>query len=94
LFYNLNTFYKIIVEEKSITKIFFLSKKKEIIPYSNIKSSSLNFVKGVQTDAGIINPGYYKCIFILENEQKLILSPLYYENFNDLIRAINNNRSE
>ncbi len=94
LTYNLATIFQIIVEEKEIIKISFLTRKKKVIPYSVIKSSRLDFTRGVETDAGIINPGYYRCIFILENNEELIISPLHFENYNELIRVIGQNRNE
>lgn len=90
LFYNLNFIYKLIVEEKTITKIYFLSRKTESIPYSSIKSLDKEFIDGSYIcEVGQITPGYYSYIVNLENDKKLIISPLYFKNCNQLIAKIN-----
>jgi energy-coupling factor transporter transmembrane protein EcfT len=90
LFYNLSSIYKIIVEEKTITKIYFLSRKTEIISYMSIKSSEKEFVDGsYSTEVGQITPGYYRYVLNLEKNKKLIVSPLYFKNCNQLIAEIN-----
>jgi len=93
LIYNLATIFQIEIEETEIIKVSFLTRKKKVIPYSTIKSSKLDYTSGGETDAGTINPGYYKCVFILENDEKLIISPVYFENYKELIRAISHNRN-
>lgn len=91
-FYNLNTIYKLIIEEKTITKINFLTRKIKSISYESIKSSEKEFVKGsYSTEVGQITPGYYRHVYNLENDRKLIVSPLYFKNYNQLITEINLN---
>lgn len=95
LLYNLNSIYKIIVEETTITKIYFLLRKKEIISYASIKSLDKEFISGGNiTEVGQISDGYYRYTFNLKNGKKLIISPLCFENFNQLIIVINHNRNE
>ncbi|OXA76472.1 hypothetical protein SAMN05444397_1137 [Flavobacterium aquidurense] len=89
LFYNLNSIYTLVVEEKTITKIFFLSRKTERISYASIKSSNKEFINGsYSSEVGQITPGYYRHIFNLENGEKLIVSPLYFKNYNQLVTEI------
>ncbi|MCD0465071.1 hypothetical protein [Flavobacterium sp. ENC] len=90
LLYNLNSIYKLILEEKKITKIYFLSRKTESIPYTSIKSLEKEFINGSYIfEVGQITPGYYSYTFNLEKDKKLIVSPLYFKNCNQLIREIN-----
>jgi hypothetical protein len=92
LLYNLNSIYKIIVEETTITKVYFLSRKTENIPYASIKSLNKEFIDGSFSDAGQITSGYYRYVFNLEKNKELIVSPLYFKNCNELITAINKMR--
>lgn len=95
LFYNLNSIYKIIVKETTITKIFFLSRKRETISYSSIKGSEKEFISGGWiSDVGQISDGYYQYVFHLVNKKELRVSPLCFKNYNELIMAINNNRND
>lgn len=90
LFYNLNSIYKIIVEENAITKIYFLTGTKESIDYTSIISLDKEFIKGSSVyQVGQITPGYYRYKFKLENGKELIISPLYFKNYNQLIAEIN-----
>lgn len=91
-FFNLNTIYKLIVEEKTITKINLLTRRIESISYQSIKSSEKEFIGGYYiTEVGQFTPRYYRYVFHLENDKKLIVSPLYFENYNQLIATINEN---
>lgn len=93
LFYNFNSIYKLIVEETTITKIYFLSRKTEIIYYETIKSSNKEFIDGSYSpEVGQITSGYYRYVFNLEKNKELIVSPLYFKNYNQLIIAINQMR--
>jgi len=94
LFFNFNSLYKIIVEKTGITKVFILNRKREFIPFTSIKSSRLEFVTGAETEAGQITPGFYICIFTLTNGKEFLLTPQQYENYNQLIKQISENRSE
>jgi len=95
LLYNLNSIYKIIVTETTIIKIYFLSRKTEIIPYVSIKNFEKEFIEDSQsTEVGQLTPGYYRYIFNLVNGKKLIVSPLYFKNYIQLIIAINQNYTE
>ncbi|MBF2093075.1 hypothetical protein [Flavobacterium psychrophilum] len=90
LLYNLNSIYKLIVEETAITKIYLLSGKKESIAYTSIKSSDKEFVDGSYSpEIGQITSGYYRYVFNLEKKKTLIVSPSYFKNCNQLITAIN-----
>ena len=95
LFYNLNSIYKIIVEETKITKVYFLSRKTEIITYESIKSLDKEFIKGAEiTEVGKISDGYNRYLLNTANGNNLIISPLYFKNYNQLIIAINRNRNK
>ncbi|WP_337968755.1 hypothetical protein [uncultured Flavobacterium sp.] len=90
LFNNLKSLYKLIVEEKKITKIYFLSRKKEIIFYTSIKSLDKQFINGSYIyEVGKISSGYYRYVFNLENDKKLIISPLNLKNYRQLVAEIN-----
>jgi hypothetical protein len=90
LVYNLNSIYKIILEEKTITRINFLSRKRENISYTSIKSSNKEFVDGsYMYEVGQITSGYYRYVYTLANEKKMIISPLYFENYNQIVKEIN-----
>jgi hypothetical protein len=95
LLYNLNSIYKIIVEETTITKGYFLLRKRETISYAFIKSMDKEFISGGWiSDVGQISDGYYRYVFQLVNGKELIVSPLCFKNYNELIIAINNNRND
>lgn len=90
LFYNLNSIYKLILEEKTMTRINLLSGKKESISYTSIISSNKEFVEGsYMYQVGQITSGYYRHRYVLESNKQLIVSPLYFENYNQIIKEIN-----
>lgn len=90
LFFNLNSIYKLIVDEKTITKIYVLSGKKESIPYTSIKSLDKEFIDGSYIyEVGQITPGYYEYKFSLGDDKELIISPSNFKNYNQLIAEIN-----
>lgn len=94
LLYNFNSIYKLIVEETTITKVYFLSRKTEIIYYTSIKSSNKEFIDGSYSpEVGKISSGYYRYVFNLEKNKELIVSPLYFKNYNQIVTEINNNIS-
>jgi len=89
LLYNLNSIYKLILEEKTIIRINFLSRKRESISYTSIKSSNKEFVNGSYIyEVGQITSGYYRYVYTLENDKKMIVSPLYFENYNQIVEEI------
>ncbi|WP_163411589.1 hypothetical protein [Flavobacterium ajazii] len=90
LFYNLNSIYKLILEEKTIIKIYVLSRRKESIPYTSIKSLDKEFIDGSHIyEVGQITPGYYDYKFSLEDDKELIISPSNFKNYKQLITEIN-----
>jgi len=92
---NLNSIYNIIVTEKFITKKKLLSGKKEIIPFESIVSLTREHIEGgYSSEVGKISDGYYEYVFSLVNDKKLIVSPLCFNNYTELIMAINHNRNE
>lgn len=92
---NLNSIYNIIVTEKFITKKKLLSGKKEIIPLESIISLTREHIEGgYSSEVGKISDGYYKYVFSLVNDKKLVVSPLCFNNYQELIMAINHNRNE
>lgn len=94
LLYNLNSIYKIIVDETTITKIYFLSGKKEIIPFESIISLTREHIEGgYSSEVGKISDGYYEYVFSLVNDKKLVVSPLCFNNYKELISNINQNRN-
>lgn len=92
---NLNSIYNIIVTEKFITKKKLLSGKKEIIPLESIISLTREHIEGgYSSELGKISDGYYEYVFSLVNDKKLVVSPLCFNNYKELIMAINQNRNE
>jgi hypothetical protein len=90
----LNTIYKIIVEETKIKKVFFLSQKINIISYESVESFEKEFINDVYSPkGGKISPRYYRCKFLLKEVKKLIVSPLYFKNCDQLAIEINHNRN-
>jgi len=91
---NLKSIYKLVIEESSIVKISIFYGVKKYIALSSIKASHLDYIQGVATEAGQINPGYYECVLILENDKKLIISPEKFKNYSEIIKAISHNRTK
>ena len=93
LFYNLSLIYKIIVEETKIKKVYFLSRKTEIISYEFIKSFEKEFIDGMSSsEVGQISDGYSSYAFNLLDGNVIVISPLCFKNYEQLILAINDNR--
>ena len=89
---NLRSVFKIIVSEKGIIKTSFISNEKEFIPFSSIANIQLTRVNGYSTsDAGQITTGYFESLITLKNNKKLIISPDYFENYQEIIKAIKMN---
>lgn len=94
-YFNLKGVYRIILEENTITKTYFLSKRKEVITYDLIKSFNRERIEGqYSTKVGQISDGYYDFAFTLNNEKKLNVSPVYFDNYMELIKIINERRNE
>ena len=94
LYYNLKRVFSIILEEKHITKTYFLSKKKEVIPYDLIKSLTTERIKPTYSKGGRITDGYFDFDFILNDGKVLNVSPAYFDNYMELIKRINERRNE
>jgi hypothetical protein len=89
--FKLSNIYKLIISEKGITKISFLSDKREFIDFSEIVTVNLNQVDGLQTRAGYISEGYYESVILLKNKKELLVSPDYFENYRELVVAMSEN---
>ncbi|WP_140511518.1 hypothetical protein [Flavobacterium pectinovorum] len=88
LFYGLKSTYKVVVEKKTITKIYLLSRKKESFSYRAIRHVDKEFIDGFYScEVGQIT-GYYIYIYYLENDKELIISSLYFKNYNELLEKI------
>ncbi|WP_432670920.1 hypothetical protein [Flavobacterium sp. SM2513] len=94
LYYNLKRVFSIVLEEKHITKTYFFSKKKEVIPYDLIKSLNTERIEPSYSDAGQITDGYYDFSFTLKDGKELNVSPAYFDNYLELIKRINERRNE
>ena len=91
---NLNSIYEITVAETFISKKYFLSGKKEIIPFETILSLKREHIDGgYNSEVGLISDGYYEYVFSLVNGKTLIVSPLCFNNYKELILSINQNRN-
>ncbi len=88
---KLRNIYKLIIFENGITKISFLSDKKEFIDFSEIESVSLNRIDGLQTRAGYISEGYYESTVLLKSHKEVLISPDWFENYRDLIVTLSEN---
>lgn len=83
--------YKLVISDSGITKILLVSGKYEVIPFTDIVSVKLNHVEGLESDAGQISMGYYESIITLTNNNELLITPDYFENYRELIHALNHN---
>ena len=86
--------YKIKVAENGIYKISIFLNKAEFIPYKEIKTVRSEKVQGSSTDAGEITLGYFESVLITNKNQKILISPDNFENYNEIMKAIKLNRSE
>lgn len=91
---NLKSVYKIMISNEGITKAYIISRQSEFIPFSNIKNTQLNHVRGTWTDAGQITEGYYESVIILKNNKILLITPDYFENYKELIKVLSYNFTE
>jgi len=93
LYLNFKSVFRITVDKTKITKISFINGKTQFIPYSDIQESKLEHIQGMRNKAGNITLGYYHCVFKLKNGEVLILSPLQFKNYKEIVKAISVNRS-
>lgn len=89
--FKLSNIYKLVIFENGITKISFLSDKKEFLNFSEVVSVNLNRIDGLQTRAGYISEGYYESIVLLKNHKALLVSPDHFENYRELVVALSEN---
>ena len=94
LYYNLKRVYSIVLEEKHITKTYFISKKKEVIPYDLIKSLKTKRINPTYDEGVQVSDGYYDYEFELKNGTVLYVTPFYFDNYMELIKSINERRNE
>ena len=85
--------YRIKVVENGIYKISVFQNKSEFILYKEIKTVRSEKVQGSSTDAGEITLGYFESVLITDKNQKILISPDYFENYNEIIKTIKLNRS-
>ncbi|MFH6963029.1 hypothetical protein ACHRVK_11580 [Flavobacterium plurextorum] len=85
---NLRTINEIIVSEEGITKINFLTKKANFIPYSLVANLDTMRVQGMSGKAGQITSGYFESMVILKDGKKILISPDSFENYQEIIASI------
>jgi ABC-type siderophore export system fused ATPase/permease subunit len=86
--------YKIKVAENGIYKISVFLNKTQFIPYNEIKTVRSEKVQGSSTDAGEITLGYFESVLITDKNQKILISPDHFENYNEIMKTIKLNRNE
>ncbi|WP_396193145.1 hypothetical protein [Flavobacterium sp.] len=76
------------ISEKCLIKTFLFSRNKYEIAFTDILN--VERYKTSLKDTRLINisDGYYFSVIKLENEEDLIISPDYYENYNEMIEFI------
>ncbi len=76
------------ISENSLIKTFLFSRKKYEIAFNDILR--IERLKTSLKDTRLINisDGYYYSVIKLVNEEDLIISPDYYENYNEMIEFI------
>jgi hypothetical protein len=85
--------YKIKVVENGILKIPVFKNKEQLILFTDIKEVRSEKVDGSSSDAGEITLGYFESILILNTNEKILISPDYFENYRDIMRTIKLNRN-
>lgn len=93
LIFNFRSVYKLAVDEVKITKIFLISRKTQLVYFTDIQESKLEYVSGMRTKAGFVSLGYYHCKFTLKDGNTFILTPLHFKNYKQIVKAISENRS-
>ena len=93
---DLRKIYNINVVEDGFYKISYFKNKTEFISFKEIKNIYSEKIQGSSTDAGEITLGYFESIIITETNQKIIISPDYFDNYNEIktIIKLNRNRIE
>lgn len=89
---SLQKIYSIVVVEIGIFKTSILNNKTEFILYKEIKTVHSEKVQGSSTEAGQITLGYFESVLITYSNQKILISPDNFENYNEIMQAIKLNR--
>lgn len=76
------------ISEKGLIKTFLFSRNKYEIAFTDILSVERHKTSLKDTRLINISDGYYFSVIKLENEEDLIISPDYYENYNEMIEFI------
>ena len=90
---NLLKVYTIKIVENGIYKTSIFSKKSQFVSYKEIEKVSLEKVQGLSTDAGEISLGYFESVLITYKNQKIVISPDHFENYNEIMKAIKFSRN-
>jgi hypothetical protein len=85
---NLHSVNELIISEEGITKINFISNKANFIPYTSIVNVQTRRIQGMYGEGGQITTGYFESILFLENGKKILISPDYFENYQEIIAKI------
>lgn len=80
--------FKLKVTDKGIEKILLVSGQRQFIPFEFIIGIKKERVR-MRTKSGALTDGYIISILQLKNNKKLIVSPDNFENYRDLMIAIN-----
>ncbi len=85
--------YIIKVVKNGILKIPVFQNKEELILFTNVKEVRSEKVDGMSSDAGEITLGYFQSILILDTNEKILISPDYFENYKEIMKTIKLNRN-
>jgi hypothetical protein len=88
---SFNSIKSLIINDKGITTISFLSESKKFFPFSDIQSIKTDWKDGMYSDVGQITEGYHETIITLKNGKTLLLTPDYYKNYDRMIVSIRAN---
>lgn len=79
---------KLTITETGIEKTMVITGKKKFIPFETINIIKKEKIKLQNRGGAAISDGFYFSTLILDNKEKIIISPDHYENYKDLMSAI------
>lgn len=93
LFYaalDLFKIFKLIVNDEGIEKILLISKRKQYVLFKDITGIKKERIR-MRTKSGQLTDGYNVSILQLVNKKTLVISPDYFENYNEIMLSIKSN---
>jgi hypothetical protein len=83
--------YTLKVSELDISHTILVTQKTTKFRYDQITSIRKEKVAGQQTDRGQISAGFFRTVIVFNDGSELLVSPDDFENYQELMLAINNN---